>query len=510
MTLPALPLPLANQPNIAYSGRPNMTQGTETTPRNAGERLADEIQFEVESLAMLPGSVIASERDLRATHQAGRSVLQQAVRILEDRGVVKMRRGQSGGLVVQQPGPEAAARTLAILIESDLDIASDVRDLLQASDNQVFTRDLAHLSLDECRDLRALALHLDSLPSDEFAHAFGHRTLIHAIRRAIPDPALALAQWTCLECGTDLTPARPHAVGERTRSEFWTLQVQSIEAMIARDVSRLFEIRLRQYRIMDDSAEEWPLDRLDKEFTRTGKDYAQYSSPTSRADMLTREILRDARAVRWQEGARLGGAEDLMQRYGVSLLVLRQAVRVLEESGAVRMQRGRYGGLFVARPNRETAIARGLRHLKAAQVSHANTREFLIELLLTCLKRARGRATLATLGKLGEVIVAIRGPFLSNPAETRSLTGAIADLASNPALAAFVEITAQCAEPDQPDRTRFPQAPAPLIEMHRALVERDSAFARRAFLQYSLGDPDPTAQRGIDARPAGPAAHRPS
>lgn len=457
-----------------------------SSSRNAGETLADEIQREVELLAMSPGSIIASERDLRATHQAGRSVLRQAVRILEDRGVVKMRRGQGGGLVVQQPGPESAARTLAILIESELGVVADLRDLLKASDNQIFTRDLAWLSLDDCRELRQLAIHLDSLPADEFGRVFGHRTLMDAIRRMIPDAGLALAQWTCLECGIDLTPARSHAIGERTRSEFWTLNVQSLEAMIAQDVSRLFEIRLRQYRIMDDSSREWPTDEIEEEASRSGKDYSAYSSPKSRADMLTREILRDARHLGWREGASLGGAEDLMERYGVSLLVLRQAVRVLEESGAVRMQRGRYGGLFVARPSREIAVSRALRHLRISRLSQENAAAFLIELLLGCISLARSRATRAALDNFAAAIKQIRAPFLTDVAEARLLCTAITGLGCNAALTAFIEILTElaCAETGGGKGSHGSNTPSALIEMRDALAERDSALARRAFLQH--------------------------
>lgn len=452
----------------------------------AGEKLADEIQRELESSGMNPGSIVASERDLRATHDTGRSVLRQAVRILESRGVVKMRRGQRGGLIVQQPGPEAAARTLAILIESELQSPSDIRELLRASDTQIFTRDLAGLAMADCLELRALAAHLDSIPSEMFGKIFGHRMLHDAIRRVIPDAALALSQWTCLECGIDLTPARPHAIGERTRSEFWTLSLQALEAMIAQDISRLFDIRLRQYRIMDDSVRDWPIDAIHADAVLPRRDYLDVSSPKSRADILTREILRDARALKWQEGARLGSAGDLLNRYGVSLLVLRQAVRVLEECSAVRMERGRHGGLFIAKPSRETAISRARRHLHAARLSVENARAFLVELLLTCLSMARRRASTASLDACRATIQQIRAPFFCDAAETHQLCSAIAALASNPALTIFIEVLEEFVLIDMsskiPPRNK---APWPrLEEMHEALIVRDNSLARRALLQH--------------------------
>ena len=453
----------------------------------AGEKLADEIQRELESSGMNPGSIIASERDLRATHDIGRSVLRQAVRILESRGIVKMRRGQRGGLVVQQRGPEAAARSLAILIESELRSPGDLQELLRVSDTQIFTRDLARISLEEFRELRSLAAHLNSISSEEFGEIFGHRMLLDAVRRVIPDPALALAQWTCLECGIDLTPARPHAIGERTRSEFWALSIQSLEAMIAQDVSSLFEIRSRQYRIMNDSAREWPIDApasQDEQLPR--RDYMNVSSPKSRADILTREILRDARALGWREGTRLGGAGELIERYGVSLLVLRQAVRVLEECAAVRMERGRNGGLFIAKPSRETALARARQHLEAASLSVTDARAFLLELLLACLSLARSRATPASIERCRLAVSLARAEFLADADETRALCGAIADLANNPALTVFVELLQELAmsekrAPAAPKRT----TPWPLLtEMYEALLARDKAIARRALIEH--------------------------
>jgi DNA-binding FadR family transcriptional regulator len=454
--------------------------------KHAGEKLADEIQRELMSSSMGPGTIVASEGDLRATHDVGRSVLRQAVRILESRGVVKMRRGQRGGLIVQQPGPEAAARSLAILIESELVTPSDLQMLVKVSDNQIFTRDLARVSIADFRDLRALATHLDSISSEEFAKASGHRTLLDAVRRVIPNPALALAQWTCLECGIDLTPARPHALGERLRSEFWALSVQSLEAMIAHDIARLFEIRLRQYRIMDESARDWPVDApANDPALLPRRDYQNITSPKPRADILTREILRDARALGWREGARLGTANELVERYGVSLLVLRQAVRVLEECAAIRMERGRYGGLFIAKPSREAALLRARAHL-GDKLSAEDARAFLLELLLACLSMARSRASPAAMERCRGAIAGSHAPFLRDEEQTRELCGAIAGLADNPSLTIFIEVIGGLAlKRDGPgDRPRPMDGWPFLQEMYQALLERDNALARRALLQH--------------------------
>ena len=61
-------------------------------------------------------------------------------------------------------------------------------------------------------------------------------------------------------------------------------------------------------------------------------------------------ILQDIADAGWPVGTLLGSERDLIERYGVSRAVLREAVRVLEHHQVARMRRGPGGGLFVAEP----------------------------------------------------------------------------------------------------------------------------------------------------------------
>src|SRR3546814_2620681 len=65
-----------------------------------------------------PGSIIGSEQELREQHNAGRALFRQAMRILEYRGIIRLRRGLGGGVIFVGQEDTAIARDLARLIES--------------------------------------------------------------------------------------------------------------------------------------------------------------------------------------------------------------------------------------------------------------------------------------------------------------------------------------------------------------------------------------------------------
>src|SRR3546814_18146889 len=77
-----------------------------------------------------------------------------------------------------------------------------------------------------------------------------------------------------------------------------------------------------------------------------------------------------------------------MDRYDVSLPVLRQALRVLEESGAVRISRGRGGGLEIGSPSQSSTFDRAVEFITRSNASQADIRELLLALLLVAMERS--------------------------------------------------------------------------------------------------------------------------
>src|SRR3546814_7035539 len=87
--------------NISRKNRSSIPLGDNaamTKPASAGLELADRISRSLEAAHYEPGSIIGSEQELREQHNAGRALFRQAMRILEYRGIIRLRRGLGGGV----------------------------------------------------------------------------------------------------------------------------------------------------------------------------------------------------------------------------------------------------------------------------------------------------------------------------------------------------------------------------------------------------------------------------
>lgn len=77
----------------------------------------------------------------------------------------------------------------------------------------------------------------------------------------------------------------------------------------------------------------------------------------------------------WLDGQYLGSESELIERFGVSRDVLREAVRMLEARGSMRMQRGCKGGLRLMTPSVDRAAAALVLYLRALGCTGAGIAE---------------------------------------------------------------------------------------------------------------------------------------
>jgi DNA-binding FadR family transcriptional regulator len=69
------------------------------------------------------------------------------------------------------------------------------------------------------------------------------------------------------------------------------------------------------------------------------------------AAVVADRIVADIARLGWPEGTVVGSEPELLERYGVSRAVFREAVRLVEHKQVARMRRGPGGGLVVTRPS---------------------------------------------------------------------------------------------------------------------------------------------------------------
>ena len=316
------------------------------SPSRLAEELARRIEDDIAALGLMPGASLGSLRVLAERYRAGRAVAREAVGLLERRGLGRMRPGPSGGFILAKPQFAAVAAELAehfhasgITLGQLLD-AREVVDLMAARMAAMAKpSDSALTRLDACR-----AMELGGGPLQTRAK----------IARLAQQPALVLL----VECLNRLT--MDFLGGETAASA--TAQADAVAemhaALQARCVAAAEAAAARAHRdlLADLARPHLKVPVLES----TDSVDRPASLPAMIARQLATQIARSGHA-----GARLGSEWDLCERFGVSRLTLRQAIRLLQDSGLVECRRGRGNGLVV----RDRRAAGSIRLVLAALIS---------------------------------------------------------------------------------------------------------------------------------------------
>jgi DNA-binding FadR family transcriptional regulator len=115
----------------AGPGRPDPLAlgGTAVARARASDKALSSILADIRVHAREPGFNLGSEPALLQRYGIARSALREAVRFLEHLGVVEMRRGTAGGLVITEPAPDGLAQTIAMYLEYCRTSSSDLRQV---------------------------------------------------------------------------------------------------------------------------------------------------------------------------------------------------------------------------------------------------------------------------------------------------------------------------------------------------------------------------------------------
>jgi DNA-binding FadR family transcriptional regulator len=141
----------------------------------------------------------------------------------------------------------------------------------------------------------------------------------------------------------------------------------------------------------------------------------------------------------WPVGEVLGSETELLDRFGVSRAVLREAVRIVEHTGAARMRRGPGGGLVVSEPNRGAVVAAMGVWFSYVGVTSREMLEARTPLLLGATRLAAERINSAGKDLLLARLAVAEGARGVSTEAVISIEAAIATVADNPILALFID-----------------------------------------------------------------------
>jgi DNA-binding FadR family transcriptional regulator len=322
---------------------------------------------EIRSRGWPVGESLGTESDLMARFNVSRATMTEAVRQVERYGAAVMRRGSGGGLVVTNSARAALSRTISTYLELSNVSLAEQYEATRLIETEAVCLAAANVTEEQIATLRAavatvtksednLGLHLTAMQLRlAIADASGSRSVLLFMRSLVR----VLTHYV-----------RPDLRTHYSDREFEHGMVADlygiVEAIVAGnaplaahyvrlDVERR-EHHSRELAVAQPVIEGGPLRR---------------ETPNKLAEKVAYAIRDEIARTGWQSGERLGDETDLPERYGVSPWVLRQAVRILEPSGIVRVRRGQGGGLYIGRPSPEHTIELATSYLLAYRTSTA-------------------------------------------------------------------------------------------------------------------------------------------
>ena len=402
-------------------------------------RIAHRIETDVIRRGWPVGESLGSEQDLREHFGVSRSILREAVRLVEHHQVARMRRGPGGGLLISAPDAGPATRSIVIYLEY---VGTSVTDLLHA--RLLLEPIAAGLAADRVTEegidtLRA-CLH------DEELHGSWPATQdpLHPLLGQLSgNPVLHLF----IDVLTRLTARYAHTSRRIAKEEVAASKATShdshqsiVDAVIAGDGARA-QTTLSAHL-------EWVSAWIEKHRVRRTRISGTVIEPemaegprAKLAEVVASRIHDDIAARGWQIGSVLGSEADLLARYGISRAVLREAVRLLEYHSVARMRRGPGGGLIVAAPESQASIDTMALFLEYQGVTADDLRIVRDAIELGIVARVTERhADDEVAARLAAAVRwATEGPA-DEPRKADLFHSELAELAGNPVLSLFLRI----------------------------------------------------------------------
>ena len=301
------------------------------------EELARRIEDDIAEWGLAPGASLGSLRVLAERYRAGRSVVREAVGLLERRGLGRLRPGPCGGFILARPQPEYIAAALA-----EHFLSSGIR------------------------------------PS----HIQDARESLELMSQGVVGDPVSPLLFQCIERLDAGLCARGSGIAQSGEASPLQAPASTLAAFIAR--------------------------RLAAEIQGT-----------------------------WAAGARLGSEWDLCERFGVSRLTLRQAIRLLQDTGLVECRRGRGNGLVIRDRRAGGGIRLMLAYLIGEKLDPLAAGTILFQLNAHVPAMAVGRASVEQRQQLEIALSRLEGCESFDRCDLLGLVHLVSRLADSPVIDLF-------------------------------------------------------------------------
>jgi DNA-binding FadR family transcriptional regulator len=316
-------------------------------------RIARRIEADIVRRGWTVGESLGSERALQQRYGVSRSVLREAVRLVEHHQVARMRRGPNGGLLICEPDAGPATRAVVIYLEY---LGTTIVDLLNARlVLEPLAASLAAERIDEAgiERLRAVLRAEEQwepgqpAPGDEFHIALAEQSKNPVLQLFI-DVSMRLTRRYVRDSRTGSASEAVEAI-DRLHHD----HSEIVAAVTAGDSARAKT--LSEQHVKEVTA--WLQKHRGAGRAQQPRLASNVEAPRGKlAEVLAATIGNEIAVEGWQVGSVFGTETALLERYGVSRAVIREAVRLLEYHAIAHMRRGPGGGLVVTKPQAQASI----------------------------------------------------------------------------------------------------------------------------------------------------------
>lgn len=381
-----------------------------------GEAVARRIERDIAQNRLSAGESLGSLRELAARYGVGRSAASEAVRILERRGLGRMRSGRAGGLVLAKPDREAVALELADFFRL---VGLSLRQLMDA--RQAVDAAAARLAAERTPSASEAA-RLAQLQAE--GGLAGELALRSECARLSGDPAIQLFVACLNRLTLDLASPglRISVRGARAAPLAEALTRGDADAAADAVCAGLPALQAALASAARPAGPPCPAPGGPAASHRSDEVVAALE-----ADLLNRR----------ETGARLGSEWELCERYGAGRLALRQAIRMLEDRGLVASQRGRGHGLVAREPQPFGAVRQAVAWLMSERFDVMGVGRLLCLLNVATPAQAVARADDAGRARLRMLLARQEGKERIDRADTLELVRCVAELADAPLVDVF-------------------------------------------------------------------------
>lgn len=136
--------------------------------------VVEQIQDAIMEKKLHPGDVLPPERELRETFNVSRGTLREALRVLEQKGLIEIRLGTGGGSIVKEAGTDQLTESLSLLIRSGRVSLIDIAEFRQGLEGMIASMAAERASAKDIHRLEKLVNKAELLTMKGDAAAWEH------------------------------------------------------------------------------------------------------------------------------------------------------------------------------------------------------------------------------------------------------------------------------------------------------------------------------------------------